>query len=149
MIVTFWKPNRASCRRTTSRIGIGSASPSGISGLGKTWVNGRSLVPFPPARTMACIAGPSSVLPVHSPRRGGAFSPGLRDFLAQCDEPADVAIERLFPPQSDGLRRHRPARLVVRELVQGVGQFAVSVGRRDDEALAPRRDDLPRAVAAG
>ena len=39
-------------------IGIGSASPRGISGLGKTWVNGRSRVPLPPARRTACMALP-------------------------------------------------------------------------------------------
>ena len=38
-------------------IGIGSSSPSGISGLGKTCVNGRSRVPLPPASRTACIGG--------------------------------------------------------------------------------------------
>ncbi len=40
-------------------IGIGSASPRGMSGLGSTWVYGRSRVPLPPANSTACMVEPS------------------------------------------------------------------------------------------
>src|SRR3954451_22610775 len=110
MTATSRNPARASWRSTTSMMGIGSSSPSGISGFGKTWVNGLSRVPFPPASSTAFMAIGSGSIAASLPfdvrdseddlagPAGRAEPgqvrppPGFRggDLFKNLDEPADV-----------------------------------------------------------
>lgn len=68
-------------------MGIGSASPRGMSGLGSTWVYGRSLVPLPPANKTACILGPSWLV---------LFLFHLRLLTQHVLEPIEVGLALLF-----------------------------------------------------
>ena len=108
MIVTSRKPNRASWRRTTSMIGIGSSSPRGISGLGRTWVYGRSRVPLPPARSTACMSrsflARLSSRSSDPTRRAGDF-PDFSNWLRS----ASRAAVPTRPPGSLALARVRRA----------------------------------------
>ena len=98
-------------------------------------MNGRSRVPLPPARTIACIAIASvleirdpigSVSRVRSPTAAedaaGPTAVGVGDLLEQRDEPSQVDVERLRPAEPPGPLGHRPAVVVVGEPVEGVGQ---------------------------
>src|SRR6266550_2568460 len=72
--VTWSKPAAASWRRTMSRIG---RSPIGTSGFGKTVVYGASLVPLPPARTIAFIPTFASLVVEHVCQRLFDRDPGF------------------------------------------------------------------------
>ena len=109
MTVTSRNPNRASWRSTTSMIGIGSSTPSGISGLGRTYVYGRSRVPLPPASSTACIVE-SSLIPAVDRATPPSLAPPARRAVpgprrhSTSPNAASVPSSPAPPP-----RRRRPA----------------------------------------
>ena len=146
-------------------IGIGSASPRGINGLGKTWVNGRSRVPLPPASRTAFMssrvlsrldgrdhrltATAKSTSTSRSPHEGrGATwwrppprTPGRAAstwWSNVCARPSRAACSAI---------RRRAASSVI--ALEGAGQLVEGVGRGDDEPFAAVGHQLARAVARG
>ena len=150
-------------------IGIGSSSPSGISGLGKTCgerPEPRPLAPreedrpawrLAPSGSSGSTGREPAIPRSRRPRLAGRLArcgpaPRLRggDLLEDLDQPRDVAVERLLAARAVAACADiagRAASSAMRS--SALDQLAEGVGRGDDEALAAVGHQLARAVAGG